>query len=190
MQKTQTFIRRSIGNNSTGQDWDLNCRVDYEGHGLINAGKRWFFNFPTKRVALWWALPTWWDSWSNGVVAKMKWHLRGWGGVFERPTEERETRAKEIPISKSKGPYGEWMGARELEKETWRLEKAMQQPQRWKVSMLRGSAGRSQILYQHGLLQLKSQGAYARPSRLLGQSEEAPLRSCDLLPQAPFNSQS
>ena len=49
MQKTQTFIQRSIGNNSVGQDWDFYCKVEHEGHCLINAGRVMILDFSAKK---------------------------------------------------------------------------------------------------------------------------------------------
>lgn len=103
MQKTQTFLQRSIGNNSMGQDGDLNCKVEHEGHCLINAGRVMIFGFFSKG-AIWWALSGGnldkeWAQWRGGQGGE----TATGGALFERPPVERETWAKKMSNFETQG---------------------------------------------------------------------------------------
>lgn len=119
--------------------------------------KWWLLNFSAKRAAIWWALSggslvkDWvqWPGCQNGVTAAEE-------GVFERPPEERDLSQGHSNFQIQGNLMGREGGLGSSEEWEDRT-KSKEQSRRWKVGMLKGSAGKRQILNQHIFLQSKSQ---------------------------------
>lgn len=156
MQKTRTLIGRSSGNNSVGQDWDLNCKVEHEGHCLINARSMMILDFSAKRCHLMGTI--WWECGER--VSSVMWSSRGAGGSSRgcglRDHRRRENaEPRKYLISKSREASGEWRIAQEPAKGSWRVGRqgkehgAVSTPRScpsWPWGMLQGTTGEDRFL--------------------------------------------
>lgn len=156
----------------------------------------WFLDFSAKVLSDGhYLVGIWIKSGPSGVVAKVGRQLQGVRCLRDHLWREK-LEPRKCLISKHKGSCGDWRiapGAGEgeqervgrQEEERGVISKAENRPF-VTVEHAQRISKRRQIL-NHVPLQAKRQGAlvgmHAWPSRLQGLSKEAPLRSCDHLPQ-------